>query len=91
MVRQPAAPTSASRAAVGNFSTPHDSVPLSLRDRSIVAGSCRSFETEDFAYAVKAMALKEMHSRIKLMIAAVVGRCGKWRTLWRVMTKPGQL
>jgi hypothetical protein len=91
MVRPPWAPTSASRAVVGNFSAPHGSVPLSLWDRSIVVGSCRSFETEDFAYAVKAMALEEMHSRIKLMIAAVVGRRGKWRTLWRVMTKPGQL
>ena len=63
---------------------------LSLWDRSIVVRSCRSFETEDFAYAVKAMALEEMHSRIKLMIAGVVGRRGKWRTLWRVTTKPGQ-
>jgi hypothetical protein len=49
---------------------------LSLWDRSIVVGSCRSFETEDFANAVKAMALEEMHSRIKLMIAAAVGRRG---------------
>jgi hypothetical protein len=36
-------------------------------------------------------ASEAMHSRIKLMIAAAVGRRGKWRTLWRVMTKPGQL
>ena len=34
--------------------------------------------------AVKALALEEMHSRIKLMIATAVGRRGKWRTLWRV-------
>jgi hypothetical protein len=66
-------------------------VLLSLWDRSIVVGSYRSFETEDFAYAVKAMALEEMYSRIKLMIAASVGRRGKWRKLWHVTTKPGQL
>src|SRR5437879_725177 len=69
MVRRPSAPTSASRAAVGNFSTPHDSVPLSLRDRSIVVGSRRSFGTEDFAYELD-RGVEAMHSRIKLMIAA---------------------
>jgi hypothetical protein len=38
------------------------------------------------------MALEEMHSRIKLMIATAVGRRGKWRTLWRgVMTRPEPL
>src|ERR1700758_3553633 len=52
MVRRPSAPTSASRVAGGNFSTPHDSVRLSLWDRSIVVESCRTFETEDFAYAL---------------------------------------
>jgi hypothetical protein len=58
---------------------PHDSVRLSLWDRSIVVGSCRSFETEisrTRSIAVKAMALEEMHSRIKLMIATAVGRRG---------------
>src|ERR1700758_158877 len=52
MVRRPSAPTSASRVAGGNFSTPHDSVRLSLWDRSIVVESCRTFETADFAYAL---------------------------------------
>jgi hypothetical protein len=89
-VRRWSAPTSACRAAVGKFSTPHDSVPLSPWDRSIVVGSRRSFEIEDFATHSIA-AFEEMHSRIKLMIAAAVGRRGKWRTLWRVTTKPGQL
>jgi len=58
-------------------------VRLDRLDRSIVARNCRSFETEDFAnapIAVKAMALDEMHSKIKPMIATAVGRRGKWRT-----------
>src|SRR5215471_2370266 len=48
MDRRPSASTSASRAAVGPFSTPHNTVRLSLLDRSIVVGTRRSFEAEDF-------------------------------------------
>ena len=41
--------------------------------------------------AVQAIALEEMHSRNKQMIATAVGQHGKWRTLWRGVTiKPGQ-
>ena len=95
MVRRPSAPISASRAAVGHLSTPHDRVRL---DRSgIVVLSSGAVEalrpriSRTRSIAVKAMALEEMHSRIKLMIPTAVGRRGKWRTLWRGVTiKPGQ-
>ncbi|KGT77230.1 hypothetical protein MA20_21750 [Bradyrhizobium japonicum] len=79
MILRPSAPTSASPAAVGNFSTPHNSVRLSLRDRSIVAGNRR--RTRPRILRIHAIAaLDEMHSRLRLRIATAVGRRGKWRT-----------
>ena len=95
MVRRPSAPTSASRAAVGHLSTPHDSVRLERSGIVVLSSGAvealRPRISRTRSIAVKAMALEEMHSRIKLMIPTAVGRRGKWRTLWRGVTiKPGQ-
>jgi CBS domain len=63
----------------GHFSTSHDSVRLDssgivvLSSGAVEASRPRILRTHSLA------ALEEMHSRIKLTIAAAVGRRGKWR------------
>jgi hypothetical protein len=72
------------------FSTSHDGVAFRSGIVVLSSGAVEALRPKDFAHAVKAMALEEMHSRIKLMIAAAVGPRGEWRTLWREMKQPGQ-
>ena len=93
LVRRLSAPTSASRAAEGypsSLTTACALITLGVLSSGAVE-ALRPRISRARSIAVQAMALEEMHSRNKQMIAAAVGRRGKWRTSWRgVTTKPGR-